>query len=92
MQFRLVFRGIGTTVQASNTEGVMGLPNKDEVKGKFRETKGNVKEKVGRATNDPELIKEGRQDETAGRTQETFGKARRKVGDAIKDVGDAIRK
>jgi uncharacterized protein YjbJ (UPF0337 family) len=70
----------------------MGLPNKDEVKGTFREAKGEVKEKVGRATNDPDLIDESKGDQAAGRTQKTFGKAKRKVGDAIKDVGDAIRK
>ena len=70
----------------------MSLPNKDEIRGKFRKAKGNVKEKVGRATNDPDLVQQSRDDKAAGRTQETFGKARRKVGDAIKDVGDAIRK
>ena len=70
----------------------MGLPNKDEVKGKFKEGKGSVKEKIGQTTNDPELIGEGQRDQSAGRTQETVGKARRKVGDAIKDIGDAIRK
>lgn len=70
----------------------MGLPNKDEVKGKFKQAKGTVKEKVGRATNDPDLIQESRDDKAAGRSQETFGKARRKVGDVIKDVGNAIRK
>ena len=70
----------------------MGIPNKDEVKGKLRRAKGTVKEKVGRATNDPDMVQESKDDKAAGRTQETFGKARRKVGDAIKDVGDAIRK
>lgn len=70
----------------------MGLPNKDEVKGKFRDAKGDIKEGLGRATNDPDLVREGQDDQAAGNTQETFGKARRKVGDAIKDVGDAIRK
>jgi uncharacterized protein YjbJ (UPF0337 family) len=70
----------------------MGLPNKDEIKGKFKEGKGAVKETVGRATNDPEMIQEAQDEKSAGRTQETFGKARRKVGDVIKDVGDAIRK
>jgi uncharacterized protein YjbJ (UPF0337 family) len=70
----------------------MSLPNKDEVRGKFRKAKGNIKEKVGRATDDPELIRESRDDKAAGRSQETFGKTRRKVGDTIKDVGDAIRK
>jgi uncharacterized protein YjbJ (UPF0337 family) len=70
----------------------VGMPNKDEVRGKFRQAKGTVKEKVGRATNDPDMVQESKDDKAAGRTQETFGKARRKVGDAIKDVGDAIRK
>ena len=70
----------------------MSLPNKDEIRGKFRKAKGSVKEKVGRATNDPDLVQQSGDDKAAGRTQETFGKARRKVGDAIKDVGDAIRK
>ena len=70
----------------------MSIPNKDEVKGKLRRAKGSVKEKVGRATNDPDMVQESKDDKAAGRTQETFGKARRKVGDVIKDVGDAIRK
>lgn len=70
----------------------MALPNKDEVRGKFRKAKGNIKEKVGRATNDPELIRESRDDKAAGRGQEAFGKARRKVGEVVEDVGEAIRK
>jgi uncharacterized protein YjbJ (UPF0337 family) len=70
----------------------MSIPNKDEIKGKFKKAKGEVKEKVGRASNDPEMIRQSQDDKAAGRTQETFGKARRKIGDAVKDVGDAIRK
>ncbi|MFY9553132.1 MAG: CsbD family protein [Blastocatellia bacterium] len=70
----------------------MGLPNKDEMKGKYKQAKGDVKEKLGRATNDPSMVRDSQDDKAAGRTQETFGKAKRKVGDAIKDVGDAIRK
>ena len=68
----------------------MGLPNKDEIKGKFKEGKGAVKEKVGRATDDPEMIQEAQNERAAGQTQETFGKARRKVGDVIKDVGEGF--
>ena len=70
----------------------MGMPNKDEMRGKFKRAKGEVKEKVGRVTNDPKMIQESQDDKAAGRTQETFGKARRKVGDAVKDIGDAIRR
>jgi uncharacterized protein YjbJ (UPF0337 family) len=68
----------------------MSLPNKDEVKGKFKQAKGSVKEKVGRATNDPALIKESQNEKAAGEVQESFGTARRKVGDAVKDIGKAI--
>ena len=68
----------------------MSIPNKDELKGKFRRAKGSVKEKVGRATKDPRMIRESQDDKSAGRAQETFGRLRRKVGDAVKDVGEQI--
>ncbi len=70
----------------------MGLPNKDELEGKFDQAKGSVKETVGRAINDRDLEDEGRGDQTGGKVQEGFGTARRKVGEAIEDVGDAIGK
>ena len=70
----------------------MGLPNKDEMEGKFDQAKGAVKENVGRATGDRDLEDEGATDRAGGKIQEGFGEAKRKVGDAIKDVGDAIRR
>lgn len=70
----------------------MGLPNRDELEGKFDQAKGTVKENVGRAVNDRELEQEGRSDQTGGKVQEGFGKARRKVGEAIEDIGEAVRK
>ena len=68
----------------------MGLPNRDEVEGKWDQAKGKVKESVGRAIDDDELEAEGRADHAGGKVEEGFGKARRKVGDAIEDIGDAI--
>ena len=68
----------------------MGLPNRDEVEGKWDQAKGNIKEGVGRAVNDGDLADEGRADQAGGEVKEGFGKARRKVGEAIEDVGDAI--
>ncbi len=68
----------------------MGLPNRDEMEGKWDQAKGNVKETVGDAIDDRELENEGRADRAGGTVQEGFGKARRKVGEAIEDVGDAI--
>jgi len=68
----------------------MGLPNKDEVEGKFDQAKGATKETIGRAINDRDLESEGQADRAGGNLQEGFGTARRKVGDAIEDLGDSI--
>lgn len=70
----------------------MGLPNKDELEGKFDQAKGSVKETVGRAVNDRELEDEGQADRAGGKVQEGFGTARRKVGEVVEDIGEAIRK
>lgn len=70
----------------------MGLPNKDEIEGKFDRAKGAVKETVGRAVNDQDLADEGRADELGGNVQEGFGKVRRNVGEAVEDIGESIRK
>ena len=68
----------------------MGLPNRDEVEGKWDQAKGKVKEGIGRAIDDDDLAAEGQADHAGGKVEEGFGKARRKVGEAIEDVGDAI--
>lgn len=70
----------------------MGLPNRDEVEGKWDQAKGRVKEGVGRAIDDKDLEAEGTADRLGGDAKEGFGKARRKVGEAIEDVGDAIKR
>jgi uncharacterized protein YjbJ (UPF0337 family) len=70
----------------------MGLPNKDELEGKFDRAKGAAKETVGRVINDRDLEAEGDAERSGGKVQEGFGKARRKVGEAIEDIGESIRK
>jgi uncharacterized protein YjbJ (UPF0337 family) len=70
----------------------MGLPNRDEMKGKFDQAKGSVKENVGRAFNDREMENEGAADRAGGNLREGYGTAKRKVGEAIEDVGDAIKR
>lgn len=70
----------------------MGLPNKDEVEGKWDQAKGAVKENVGRIVDDKELEKEGQADRTSGNVQEGFGTAKRKIGEAVEDIGNAIKK
>ena len=68
----------------------MGLPNNDELEGKWDQAKGKTKETVGRAVGNDDLEAEGHADDAGGQVKEGFGKARRKVGEAIEDVGDAI--
>ena len=48
----------------------MGLPNRDELEGKFDKAKGTTKETIGRAVNDRDLEQEGRDDQTGGKVQE----------------------
>jgi len=70
----------------------MGLPNKDEIKGKYEQAKGGLKEKAGKVFDDRELQDEGQVERAGGEVREGFGKAKRKVGEAIEDVGKAVRK
>jgi uncharacterized protein YjbJ (UPF0337 family) len=46
---------------------------KDQAKGKFHEVKGKVKEKVGRATNNPDLEAEGQVEKIGGKVQKKIG-------------------
>jgi uncharacterized protein YjbJ (UPF0337 family) len=70
----------------------MGLPNRDELEGKFDQAKGATKETVGRAVDDRDLEAEGDAERAGGKVQESFGKAHRKVGEAIEDIGESVRK
>jgi len=68
----------------------MSTPNKDEVEGKWEQTKGWVKDKAGEVTNDPDLEAEGEAQNAEGKTQETWGKAKRDISDTIDAVGEAV--
>jgi uncharacterized protein YjbJ (UPF0337 family) len=48
---------------------------KDEARGKFHEVKGKVKEKIGRATNNPNLEKvSGKVQKKVGQVEKVFEK------------------
>jgi uncharacterized protein YjbJ (UPF0337 family) len=47
--------------------------SKDQAKGKLHEVKGGVREQVGRATNDPNLIEDGQDENVAGEVQKKVG-------------------
>lgn len=51
----------------------MNNSTKDQAEGKFHEVKGKVKEKVGRATNNPRLEDEGTDEKVAGKVQKKIG-------------------
>jgi uncharacterized protein YjbJ (UPF0337 family) len=53
---------------------------KDEIKGTAHELKGAIKEKIGQATNNPEL-------EAEGTAEKVGGKVQKKVADVKKAAG-----
>ena len=55
----------------------MKSSTKDKIKGTFREGKGKVKEKAGKATGDPDL-------RDRGTLERAGGKVQRKIGDVKK--------
>jgi uncharacterized protein YjbJ (UPF0337 family) len=50
--------------------------SKDKIQGTANERKGKLKEKVGKATNDPDLEAQGTGDKVAGKVQKTIGDIR----------------
>ncbi|HYL82801.1 MAG TPA: CsbD family protein [Candidatus Angelobacter sp.] len=53
---------------------------KDKAKGKFHEVKGRVKQKIGRATNNPNLEAEGIGEKIAGNAQGKIGQVEKVLG------------
>jgi uncharacterized protein YjbJ (UPF0337 family) len=64
--------------------------NKAEVKGKGKQIKGAIKDKVGEVTNNPCLEAEGETERLEGKVQEKVGKVRRKVGEVVVKVGKVL--
>ena len=58
----------------------MKQSTKDKAEGKFHELKGKVKEKVGRATNNPNM-------EAEGQGEQVGGKLKKKIGEVEKVLG-----
>ena len=58
----------------------MKQSTKDTATGKFHEVKGKVKEKVGRATNNPDLEAEGQVEKIGGKVQKKIGQVEKLLG------------
>jgi uncharacterized protein YjbJ (UPF0337 family) len=60
------------------------MRNKDELKGKGKQIKGRIKDKVGEMTGNRRLEAEGEAERIEGLAQEGVGRARRKAGELLK--------
>ena len=58
----------------------MKQSTRDRAAGKLHEVKGKVKEKVGRATNNPDLEAEGRAEKIGGKFQKKIGQVEKVLG------------
>ena len=59
----------------------MKQSTEDKAKGTFHEVKGKVKEKVGRATNNPDLEAEGQVEKIGGKVQKKIGQVKKVFGE-----------
>lgn len=55
----------------------------DKVKGAVNRTKGEVKDQVGNATNDPKLQAKGKKDKTKGTIQDEIGESKKEQEEDI---------
>ena len=58
----------------------MKQSTKDKAKGRFHEVKGKIKEKIGRATNNPDLEAEGQVEKIGGKVQKKIGQVEKTLG------------
>ena len=59
---------------------MMKPSTKDRAEGKLHEVKGKIKEKVGKATNDPNLEVSGEAEKKAGKVPNWIGRAEKAIG------------
>jgi uncharacterized protein YjbJ (UPF0337 family) len=58
----------------------MKQSTRDKAEGKFHELKGKVKEKVGRATNNPNMEAEGQGEQIGGKLKKKIGQVEKVLG------------
>lgn len=59
---------------------------KSEVRGRYNELKGKLKQKYANLTDDDLLYEEGKDDEFFGRIEKKIGKTKEQLKDLYKDV------
>jgi len=57
--------------------------NQDQMKGRGKEVKGNIKEAAGKALGNERMTTEGQAEQVEGKVQKTYGDVKHDVGQAI---------
>lgn len=55
------------------------MPNSDEIKGKWNELKGKLKQEYGDLTDDDLTYEDGKEDEMWGKLQQKLGKTKKEI-------------
>lgn len=63
-----------------------GIQMNDKAKGKFKQTKGAIKMKIGELTDNNKLKSEGMADKVVGKTQEISGNIQESINDVKKKL------
>ena len=63
---------------------------KEQVTGRLDELKGKVKERIGKATDNPRLEDEGALDEAKGKVKQAYGNVKDTIKKADKNVGSDV--
>jgi uncharacterized protein YjbJ (UPF0337 family) len=67
-------------VQSLKEADDMKPSTQDQAEGKFHEVKGKIKEKLGKATKNPNLENEGTSERAAGKVQNKVGQVEKVLG------------
>ena len=59
------------------------MPNSDEIKGKWNEMKGKLKQKYDELTDDDLAFEEGKEDEMWGKLQQKLGKTKKEINSLL---------
>jgi uncharacterized protein YjbJ (UPF0337 family) len=77
---RWMIFGWDRQVKLCQRRDIMKESTKDKAKGKFHEVKGKLKEKVGKATHNPDLEGEGQGEKIGGKVQEKIAEVEKVFG------------
>ncbi len=65
--------------------------NWDQIKGKWKQAKGQVQQKWGELTDDDIAVVDGKREELVGRVQERYGIAREEAEKQVKEFEDCCK-